>query len=386
MSSSLSSVDVELHPLAPRRSNDVRDSHVIVSLDDETDEDSEISQVATSSRHSRSLSTTPSAVRSASSLEGAESARSIVPLDTDDRGDAAQSAMEVDEDDSDDLDSNDGSSVSLMGRLSTQCSRLLQFRYFFSPLDADNAVKINRRWRRWIVLSTFLTIPLSLMLLTVLIMDYGSNGSSCETPLRLWCLVEVCIHFVILFLNYTSIELLPLAETTSEQQIQQFSASRIRLLFNLNRILVILWFGWFITGTVWTFQAPSSCGLSEPFVYRVCWIVIVFGLITMSLAVVIGLFFLFVLAVIHYVYPPEDRPQTSSGATIRLVKSLGYKRFKNGLVPSEDASCAICLSEYVNNQKLRFLPCKHHFHKSCVDKWLLLNRVCPLCKNSISRR
>lgn len=48
-------------------------------------------------------------------------------------------------------------------------------------------------------------------------------------------------------------------------------------------------------------------------------------------------------------------------------------------------SCAICLCEYEPDDLLRQMPCRHMFHKECVDEWLKLKRTCPLCKFDIAR-
>ncbi|GAB4834350.1 hypothetical protein Ancab_032605 [Ancistrocladus abbreviatus] len=53
---------------------------------------------------------------------------------------------------------------------------------------------------------------------------------------------------------------------------------------------------------------------------------------------------------------------------------------------SEDAECCICLSAYEDGIELRELPCRHHFHSACVDKWLYINSTCPLCKYDILKR
>merc|ERR1711871_1217363 len=44
------------------------------------------------------------------------------------------------------------------------------------------------------------------------------------------------------------------------------------------------------------------------------------------------------------------------------------------------SSCTICLGDYEVKEELRLLPCGHCFHAECVDAWLQINRVCPICK------
>ncbi|KAH9604449.1 hypothetical protein KSS87_020220 [Heliosperma pusillum] len=50
---------------------------------------------------------------------------------------------------------------------------------------------------------------------------------------------------------------------------------------------------------------------------------------------------------------------------------------------AEDAECVICLSSYDDGSELRELPCRHHYHCTCIDKWLHMNATCPLCKYNI---
>nr|XP_006008995.1 PREDICTED: RING finger protein 150 [Latimeria chalumnae] len=50
---------------------------------------------------------------------------------------------------------------------------------------------------------------------------------------------------------------------------------------------------------------------------------------------------------------------------------------------SDFDNCAVCIEGYKPNDVVRILPCRHLFHKSCVDPWLLDHRTCPMCKMNI---
>ncbi|KAL8461292.1 hypothetical protein ACS0TY_031874 [Phlomoides rotata] len=46
--------------------------------------------------------------------------------------------------------------------------------------------------------------------------------------------------------------------------------------------------------------------------------------------------------------------------------------------------CAVCLSEFASEDKLRLLPkCSHAFHMNCIDTWLLSHSTCPICRASL---
>ena len=50
----------------------------------------------------------------------------------------------------------------------------------------------------------------------------------------------------------------------------------------------------------------------------------------------------------------------------------------------DSADCAVCLTEFAEDDRLRLLPkCKHAFHLECIDTWLLSNSTCPLCRRSL---
>lgn len=71
------------------------------------------------------------------------------------------------------------------------------------------------------------------------------------------------------------------------------------------------------------------------------------------------------------------------GLDVKAVNSLPtfvYKS-KNHEYPPE---CAVCLSEFEDNEAGRILPeCNHCFHTDCIGMWLLSHCDCPLCRTRV---
>lgn len=45
--------------------------------------------------------------------------------------------------------------------------------------------------------------------------------------------------------------------------------------------------------------------------------------------------------------------------------------------------CCVCLDKQCDGETCCTLPCKHEFHKACIDRWIIRKSHCPLCKHNI---
>ncbi|XP_037533314.1 RING finger protein 150, partial [Nematolebias whitei] len=74
----------------------------------------------------------------------------------------------------------------------------------------------------------------------------------------------------------------------------------------------------------------------------------------------------------------RDRDQRRLGdAAKKAISKLQVRTIRKGDQETEADfdNCAVCIEGYKPNDVVRILPCRHLFHKSCVDPWLLDHRT-----------
>ena len=151
---------------------------------------------------------------------------------------------------------------------------------------------------------------------------------------------------------------------------------------------------WFILGSVWVSDG-GTCSTNAPHLYRliVALTIIYYALLFLPLACFclivccLPLFILVYRIMLPYAERERRRARAADPAQVQSLNSIQFSpetfARHTGHDNLEDASCVICLGDYEEGEEVRFLPCKHHFHKECVDVWLRLDKACCLCKQDI---
>ncbi|MCP9257166.1 hypothetical protein DINM_000412 [Dirofilaria immitis] len=77
---------------------------------------------------------------------------------------------------------------------------------------------------------------------------------------------------------------------------------------------------------------------------------------------------------------------------IVIIRDINHRQITLARIPTRllragdkelDIDCPVCIDPYRAGDIIRLLPCRHIFHKTCVDPWLLEHRTCPMCKSDI---
>ncbi|XP_039747720.1 protein goliath isoform X2 [Pararge aegeria] len=87
----------------------------------------------------------------------------------------------------------------------------------------------------------------------------------------------------------------------------------------------------------------------------------------------------------RYIHAKDRLSKRLCCAAKKALSKIPVKNLKSDdrEVQGDGECCAICIEPYKVSETLRSLPCRHDFHKNCIDPWLLEHRTCPMCKMDI---
>lgn len=204
----------------------------------------------------------------------------------------------------------------------------------------------------------------------------GSIVACCNRPLEPWIYVNSV--FSLLQLPLKAIFLRHVHKFKwQDSDVSEFMGTLTSSLpWKVNKVLSVVVYGWQILGIVWIVNA-SSCELSY-----ICKVNAGGAMLKMLLSWIC----------FQYQFsrqqeePAEAMEETEQqGASRELIDSIQIIEYSADVLSDgrPETACAVCLSEFDNGQLLRRLPCGHHFHQHCIDKWLARSKVCPLCKQNI---
>ncbi|KAJ0258051.1 E3 ubiquitin-protein ligase [Hirschfeldia incana] len=232
-----------------------------------------------------------------------------------------------------------------------------------------------------------------------------------NAPLRVWIVgygLQCVMHMVCVCVEYH--------RRRSTRRDQYLESGSKRVAKHLESANTMFSFIWWIIGFYWVSSGGQELAQGSPQLYWLCIVFlgidVFFVVFCVALACVIGIAVCCclpcIIAVLYAVAEQEgaskedidqltkfkfrklgqsekhtfeeEEPQGDSGG---VMTECGTDSPLEHTLPPADAECCICLSAYEDETELRELPCGHHFHCSCVDKWLYINATCPLCKYNI---
>eukprot|EP01122_Echinamoeba_exundans_P003349 TRINITY_DN13465_c0_g1_i1.p1 TRINITY_DN13465_c0_g1~~TRINITY_DN13465_c0_g1_i1.p1 ORF type:complete len:331 (-),score=56.62 TRINITY_DN13465_c0_g1_i1:39-1031(-) len=206
---------------------------------------------------------------------------------------------------------------------------------------------------------------------------------SCERQLHTWTIVQSVLEVLMVAVkafSYWRVSQPDFQDAMDQGEMPQ-TRGAVAAALAFNRFFNFCFFVWWIVGLAFWFGNPCQASpLSK----------IIATELFLELGVICLIVFLFIVSAtilgITYWRRPELFRPPNRGANqedIQKLKEIVFEKPESMGIQAEDAQCAICLSTYEASDKIRYLPCKHHFHSGCIDEWLLKNKTCPFCKRAI---
>lgn len=160
----------------------------------------------------------------------------------------------------------------------------------------------------------------------------------------------------------------------------------------VEKLVRLATFIWFIVGQAWVYSS-NTCRDTAPglYIYSLVLVIVVYISLALPIIMLLGLCICLPCVILLL-----RAMQVSPGASDEDIEKLPVQRFTRAHRQNSDSesaddgssksTCVICMNDFEEGDEMRVLPCKHQFHKGCVDNWLKVKRQCPLCRGDIGTR
>lgn len=235
--------------------------------------------------------------------------------------------------------------------------------------------------------------------------------SRCKRPIHYWLLVSYGCVVGIRLIHFLGSSLASSGSAVSEflLDLRQKKALPRALLAFTWCLALPLFAAWTLLGTRWLWEvafSSSECLPSEMHLYFTgFWLVLCYIWLAIHLALALVAWLLerrVRKAEVDLRAVADDDTLTRWGEVVQLGNyQLLPSRASTGLSPTEilalpletvpddleckaeQHECPICITSLQPGDATRRLLCGHHYHRACVDLWLLRSVECPLCKRNV---
>eukprot|EP00747_Dinoflagellata_sp_TGD_P164967 gnl/TRDRNA2_/TRDRNA2_185653_c0_seq1.p1 gnl/TRDRNA2_/TRDRNA2_185653_c0~~gnl/TRDRNA2_/TRDRNA2_185653_c0_seq1.p1 ORF type:complete len:322 (+),score=43.57 gnl/TRDRNA2_/TRDRNA2_185653_c0_seq1:43-966(+) len=205
---------------------------------------------------------------------------------------------------------------------------------------------------------------------------YRPECGGCHRPLRLWLLV-----FSMLQISQLPTRIVFLMKVQNAERLQQDMQASLASItaspaWRLSKKVSLLTYAWLVLGIVWVINAGdcTSCTGMYWLTVTMVWQAAARAVLTLGI---------FTASFPNYDNQVAVEAPQRKAALPEQIAALPCIKHRHGLFSEGEASCAVCLDQFAEGDCLRQLPCNHHFHRRCIDRWLKRSQCCPLCMGCI---
>lgn len=283
--------------------------------------------------------------------------------------------------------------------------------FFFAPDgqdSGDHLVEVVRRnpevavW--FLELTSLFSIVGSVvaaLACAVFLSQHWSRCGSCGRPLRYWLVGQVCLQMSQIparAVLYASLRKISRAWTIEACMLSLTASPAWRI----SKMVSLILYGWFVLGVVW-WMHNSDCE-DCPGITMLLAAVLLLSAARMAVTLLASHGLFPQVAPVAQDTAPKVVPATPcqirvlplirvGSSSVEQNSCCGHNALRDRWAPARPSystctageKCAVCLSDFETNEWVRRLPCLHHFHPPCIDRWLLTNKRCPLCMHPIDK-